>query len=425
MRFPSRALSPALGACSILAVLVSGCGKSAPTPIETTAPRVVATSPGDGEAGTSTTTQVTVTFSEPVDPGTVAILVDGLPRGELTVVDSVATLTLGHRLFQKVPYVVAVPAGVADLAGNSMPSDFIWSFTTGFSPLGEEWRIEPSPTAASLHGLVLGAGGFLAVGEAGTMLTSDDGTGWAPRTTLAYTGRLTSAFCIGDRWVVAGSPGALLASTGPDSWRQDELGGTISTLTDIWVGYDGIYMVGTSNDVPSSGIVIKYVSEGNWSRSDLGSERVPRSITRFGDEWIVVGDSGLIVTSTDGVSWADHSLSPGESFNKVRWDARGGVLFAVGRGVYTSTDGRLWVNRTPTLSARLSDIAWTEIHVSGTRHVLYCVVGDRGTVLTAESPDRWQLQNTGITSDLQAVASGQAPMRFVAVGEGGMIITSE
>jgi hypothetical protein len=46
----------------------------------------------------------------------------------------------------------------------------------------DRWQARPSPLAAvSLHGLTFAGGSFVAVGDAGAILTSPDGVNWTPR----------------------------------------------------------------------------------------------------------------------------------------------------------------------------------------------------------------------------------------------------
>lgn len=414
-----------VGFASLLLVTCSSENKT-PTNTETTSPRVVATFPSPGATQIPTTTTITVTFSEPIDPNSVSILIGGLVRGPISVTDSIVTLTLNNRLFQKNEYVAVVPAGVKDRSGNRMDSAYVWSFTTGFSPLGEQWTPQASPTSGRLNDVDRGSYEFLAVGAAGTMLISEDGFTWNPLPFQPIADQLWSTFPIGDRFVVAGSPATVIACSDLYSWTQDRLDDSITNLYDMWVAFDGIYMVGTGGVSGTDGLIVKYIAPTNWTTVNLGPGRTPRSITRFGANFVVVGDSGLVFTSADGITWDDHSLgSTWGSLEKVRWVGQSGKLIAVGSAIISSTDGINWLQQTPKSTTLLRDVEWTTLTVRGTTYSFYCAVGDAGTIYTSEDGISWTSQNAGVTNDLYGIGHGLVPARFVVVGEGGIILTSE
>ena len=101
---------------------------------DTTAPTVTARTPAAGATGVAATTTATATFSEPVQSGTVALVLKD--AGGTTVPASVAydaattkaTLTPTAALAASTTYTVTA-SGAADLAGNVMAATS-WSFTT-------------------------------------------------------------------------------------------------------------------------------------------------------------------------------------------------------------------------------------------------------------------------------------------------------
>jgi hypothetical protein len=74
-----------------------------------------------------------VTFSEPVDPSTITFT---LSAGGTTVPctmtysGTTASFKPATALKKNTLYTARVSAGVRDLAGNAMPIDYFWSFTT-------------------------------------------------------------------------------------------------------------------------------------------------------------------------------------------------------------------------------------------------------------------------------------------------------
>jgi methionine-rich copper-binding protein CopC len=102
---------------------------------DTTPPTVVNTSPTDGTTQVGVGTKVTATFSEPINPATLAFLLKDANGNQVSATVSYdnatlkATLTPTPPLNLGVTYTASVSA--SDLAGNAMASPFTWSFTTG------------------------------------------------------------------------------------------------------------------------------------------------------------------------------------------------------------------------------------------------------------------------------------------------------
>jgi hypothetical protein len=77
-----------------------------------------------------------VTFSEPVDPTTITLTTFTLSAGGVAIDGTVsysgtaAIFTPSSKLKKNTLYTARMSAGVRDLAGNAMPNDYFWSFTT-------------------------------------------------------------------------------------------------------------------------------------------------------------------------------------------------------------------------------------------------------------------------------------------------------
>jgi len=110
---------------------------------DTTPPNVVSTTPASGATGVSIGTTVTATFNEALNAATVStstvLLKNGAAQIAATVsyASGVATLTPSTALSASTTYTATIKgggAGVTDVAGNALASDFTWSFTTGAAP---------------------------------------------------------------------------------------------------------------------------------------------------------------------------------------------------------------------------------------------------------------------------------------------------
>lgn len=140
MRIPSKKRMALSFAASLLAACGGGGGGSAPP--DTTPPQVLSGSPTAPDVVLGT--PISVTFSEPVEFSTISsstfVVSSGTGAGRTTVAglysQSAATVTFtpNSELQPGTTYDVLVTTGVKDRAGNALPADHRWSFTTGSAP---------------------------------------------------------------------------------------------------------------------------------------------------------------------------------------------------------------------------------------------------------------------------------------------------
>jgi hypothetical protein len=103
---------------------------------ETTPPTVTSTSPVNNAQDVTVGTNISATFSEPMDPSTIdattfqVTLNGSAVSGTVNYADNTATFTPASDLEFNSTYAVTVTTGVQDLAGNNMSSNVNWNFTT-------------------------------------------------------------------------------------------------------------------------------------------------------------------------------------------------------------------------------------------------------------------------------------------------------
>lgn len=97
---------------------------------------VAGTTPSNGSLGVPRTVQISVNFSEEVNPRTVTdtsfmVTTNDVPiPGTITWMEDVVTFTPVSPLAPNTTYTGRVTTAVRDLQENPLWSDFIWSFTT-------------------------------------------------------------------------------------------------------------------------------------------------------------------------------------------------------------------------------------------------------------------------------------------------------
>ena len=127
-------------------IALIACSDGSPTGTEdgdTTPPAVVSVTPLASASGVAIGTTLTVTFSEPVDAGTltpatfVVTRAGGAVAGTVTTAGAIATFTPAQPLAELAAgYTAMITTGVRDTAGNAIAASHTWQFTTELvSPL--------------------------------------------------------------------------------------------------------------------------------------------------------------------------------------------------------------------------------------------------------------------------------------------------
>jgi len=140
-------------AALIMVVFTAFFAVSAYALTDTTRPTILSVSPANNEKDISRIEQVTVVFSEAMNPSTinantVTVMQRSTPElgvyrataieGEVTYAGRTATFTSNALLSPNQQYgnvfTVTITSGAEDLAGNSLSRNYVWSFTTGKDP---------------------------------------------------------------------------------------------------------------------------------------------------------------------------------------------------------------------------------------------------------------------------------------------------
>jgi photosystem II stability/assembly factor-like uncharacterized protein len=165
------------------------------------------------------------------------------------------------------------------------------------------------------------------------------------------------------------------------------------------------------------GVIFTSPDGMKWTSQNLAS------VVWSGSRFVIVGDSGTVLTSSDGITWASQDAHITGDLSHVVWlDSRfiavGGSCrlfsFLCSDTIFTSPDGITWTSAHTPTNQHLHSVAW-----SGARFV---AVGDSGTIFTSPDGITWLPQSSGTTVDLLGVVWSNA--RFVIVGNRGTIFAS-
>jgi hypothetical protein len=170
-----------------------------------------------------------------------------------------------------------------------------------FETLGLLWTNLPAFTTNSLQGVAAANNLFVLAGDLGKIFISPNGTNWTPRTTP--TANFLSSVAIGPNACVAvGSTGTLLRA-GPDgaTWASVSLGTTNWLYRARWLGNQFVI-------VGQNGVIYTSPDATNWTTRVSGTTRWLTDVAFVDGKWFVTGYQGTLLTSTNLANWTVSPL---------------------------------------------------------------------------------------------------------------------
>ena len=324
------------------------------------------------------------------------------------------------------------------------------------------------PIALSSMFVLTACGGGGGGGSAGGGSTSDgandNGDSLGDPATSGWTQRLYGAdmsiravintgsgyFAVGDP---SGSSNYTLKSTDGNSWDVQTVNnlGPLNLIDVVWTGSEyvgsskgGWFYTSTDgvnwsfpvlpdpnnqvNSVARSGSLIVAVGEESsiytstngtdWSHTDLSVELSSIELNKvewLNDQFVVVGDSGTVLFSDDGVTWDAQSTGTGDYLIDVDWN---GTLYVAASNLnyFTSTDGVNWSSAIST-GGLVEDVAWSS--TLG----LFASVDLNGRIVTSTNGSIWTERiSVAEGAALRTIIWGDG--QFIAAGDEGEIVTS-
>jgi len=269
----------------------------------------------------------------------------------------------------------------------------------------EDWQLQRSHTAEHLHGVAYGSGRFVAVGD-NVVLSSTNGTDWLK--TYPGVAQFSGVTFGNGRFVACQNSSFLVSSNGLD-WTTT----TVSAygLAAVTFG-DGLFVAAGYNSF--SGLFTS-TNALDWSFQSLGIYSALDGVRYAGGRFVLVGDAGLLYTSNDGSQWIKRNV--GATRRLLNVDYGNGAYVVVGvRGViYKSSDLLHWTAVDSGTPDRLEAVVFAQNK--------FTVVGESGTTLTSVDGSTWVKQGIGTRLDLDGITIGDGGL-VMAVGKGGTVITT-
>jgi hypothetical protein len=237
---------------------------------------------------------------------------------------------------------------------------------------------------------------------------------------LTTSGATTHSYvAVGDGGALSKSPA--YTSTSALAWTPVATTGTTLdgvNLTGVLYALSKYIVVG------AGGKVAHGTNISTWTVATSGTTSDLNAIATNGSIVVAVGAGGTIIHSADGITWtAATSVPTTENLYGVAYSTKGVWVAAGTNGtLLSSADGSTWTTQASGTTASLKSVSAIASTTNSVTTYTIVAAGTNGTLLTSTDYGvTWTAQTLG-TADLNAVF---ASTRFVAVGSGGAIYTSD
>ena len=278
-------------------------------------------------------------------------------------------------------------------------------------------------TASNLYAVTRGPGGrFVAVGDNGTNIQSDDGVTWTVNSPISGVSKLKSVAASSSTFVAVG-----LATALPGSNMFSSADGSVwfpahifslqwDTVNYSSVAAGGMNFIATGGD--SAGTYYSALSQTGAAASWTNQYLYPISTSPINSvAWTnntIVAVGPTVFTSGNGANWG--SYAPGVfTLYSVAWD--GGQYIGVGYGgaIVTSPTGAVWTVQSSGVTQNLGEVACSGGGTSG-----WCVAIAQGVLLTSSDGVTWTSHPSLAQSGIEAVIWDGTG--FLAVGDSGKML---
>jgi hypothetical protein len=214
----------------------------------------------------------------------------------------------------------------------------------------------------------------------GAIYYSTNGTSWALASTPGFSGQsMKDVIWSGTQFVAVGDDGNVLTSDDGINWTLRRFNIGFEQLNGVvWNGSQFVAVGGEILTSPD-GII--------WTnRMTMGGTQTLRKVTWSGTQFVAVGNNANIVTSPDGITWTTQTGHIGGPMYDIAWS--GSIYVAVQDtdtgDIVTSPDGITWTK----VSVGIANSGWWAVVWDGTK---FLMVGDEGFVISSVNGTSWSL----------------------------------
>jgi len=188
------------------------------------------------------------------------------------------------------------------------------------------------------------------------------------------------------------------------AWTRS-ISGTLNSLSAVPWGNNQFIAVG------DSGMILSSPDGITGDRRNSGMMNTLCAILCGAGKFVAVGDSGTILSSPDGTTWKSRQSGINSTILSIARGDSHFIALANDGVLLTSFDGINWTKRT--IAYPLSSILWGNHY--------YVAAGWMGTIVVSEDGVNWAQQKSGAKQKLNDIAYGDG--QFVVVGNNEIILT--
>jgi len=288
----------------------------------------------------------------------------------------------------------------------------------------DDWFIRESDATNDLFGVAFAAGRFVAVGQAGRIITSTNGIAWQAED--SPTTNTLTAIAHGDGLFVAVGNNTVVVSSNGSGWVLRSQASV--SLKGVAHGSGTFVAVGTvATGSNTLAIALTSTNGSDWIQHETGVFNEVTAVTYGNGLFVAVTVYNHdVLISTNGAQWQVSALKCynarfAVTYGKDRFVAVGAEPYCPSFPISVSNDAINWDDRQAGTDGLLFGVAFgggTFAAVGG----LYDVLVTESRITTSSDGLNWTPRRAPSTNDLQAITFGNST--FVAVGKKGTILQS-
>lgn len=274
---------------------------------------------------------------------------------------------------------------------------------------GTTWITRSAGTTAWLVGVAYGNDQFVAVGDKGVVLTSNDGLTWSARSS-GTTERLNGIAYGNGMWLAVGENGSAVTSLDGNNWTvvPHTVRGWANALSG-WL-HGVCFAYGQFVATGERGHIVRMAGTGYFANASVVTPVHLEAVAFARHQFVAVGD-GLVLTSRDAATWSGRTGPRG--LRALTFFNNTFVAATSDGAIFTSPDSMAWVGRSAPLGRPLTALVASESTV--------IAVGFDGTILRATAaltapaiitPPTDITEAEGNTVLFRVTASGTAPLSY-------------